>query len=150
MKFYLMRHGEAELSAPSDAQRHLTPQGIASLKRHLDQFKQELNDITCIVHSPYIRTEETAQLAAERLNLSVLSSSGLWTPESSPTKALESLESYTEHVPLIVTHMPIVAYVEALCCEGSVSYPRSFGCGEISSITADWPAAGLGTLAQRF
>jgi phosphohistidine phosphatase len=150
MKFYLMRHGEAEFSAPSDAQRHLTEQGVALLNRRLDSLKQELNDISCIIHSPYVRTLETAELVSRCLNVSDLYSSDLWTPDSSPEKALASLEPYTEHTPLIVTHMPIVSYVEALCCDGSASYSRSFACGEISSITTDWPAAGLGTLARRY
>jgi phosphohistidine phosphatase len=49
-----------------------------------------------------------------------------------------------------VTHMPLISFVEALCCEGVISYPRSFACAEIAEITADWPAAGLGSLIRHF
>lgn len=150
MKFYLMRHGEAEYSAPSDAERKLTHRGIELLKVRLAAAKAQFNDVSCIIHSPYLRALGTAQVVSESLNVIELISSDLWTPESDAQKALSSLENYTDQVPLVVTHMPVVSYVEALCCDGDFSFPRSFSCGEISAITAEWPAVGLGTRLAQF
>lgn len=150
MKFYLMRHGEAEFNAPSDAQRKLTDRGVELLKYRLASSKAMFEGVNCIVHSPYRRTTETAEIASEVLDIDTLYCSDLWTPESDPHVALNALEHYVDAVPLIVTHMPIVSYVEALCCDGNAQYPQLFGCGETSSIEADWPGIGLGMRLARF
>ncbi len=150
MKFYLMRHGEAEFNAPSDAQRKLTDRGVELLTYRLASCQEMLASVNCIVHSPYRRTTETAEIVSKVLNINTLYCSDLWTPDSDPHIALNALERYVDSVPLIVTHMPIVSYVEALCCDGNSQYPQPFGCGEISSIEADWPGTGLGTRQARF
>lgn len=151
MKFFLMRHGEAEHSASSDAKRHLTTNGIKSVRGRVNQYSEDLSEIDLIIHSPYLRTIQTSEIIADSLNLSsALVESALWTPDSDPLVALESLAHHSQSTPIIVTHMPLISIVEALCCEGVISYPRSFSCAEIAEITADWPAAGLGSLIRRF
>ncbi|MFW1676288.1 phosphohistidine phosphatase SixA [Pontibacter sp. JAM-7] len=150
MIFYLMRHGEAESFAVTDAQRRLTETGRLKLERQLKQIDAELLDIDCILHSPYQRAKETAALVSAQLGILPEPSLSAWTPDASPSAALDSLEAFADRTPLVVTHLPLVGYVTALCCEGSTQYPAVFGCGEIVRIKADWPAAGLGQLQQQW
>lgn len=71
MKIYFLRHGEAEERQPglSDAQRQLTPAGIAEMRaigRGLAALDLRLDTI---LTSPLIRAHQTAALAAEALGL---------------------------------------------------------------------------------
>ena len=142
MKFYLMRHGEAEAFAASDRGRKLTSQGSQKVRERILAHQVSLSEIDCIVHSPYIRTTETAKIVADILNITNVSSSDLWVPNADPLCALESIEAYVESTPLFITHMPLVASVEAIST-GDNNYPLAFECGEISELVSDWPAAGL-------
>ncbi|WP_286237740.1 phosphohistidine phosphatase SixA [Neptuniibacter halophilus] len=150
MNFYLMRHAEAELFAESDAKRSLTESGRLRLQAKAADLRDALASVDCIVHSPYLRTRQTAEIMADTLGVQVLAESPLWTPEAAPMEAIESLEGYVERTPLVITHMPIVALVEALLIEGGTRYPAGFNCAEIALIEADWPAAGLGVLKRRY
>lgn len=143
MKFFLMRHGEAEAFAKTDRDRKLTDQGKSMVRERITALRAALSDIDCIVHSPYIRAHQTAYIVAELIGIDRIKYSELWIPEGRPQDALSSVEGYSNSTPLFVTHMPLIAQVEALCA-GESRYPSPFDCGEISQISADWPAAGLG------
>ncbi|WP_415901497.1 phosphohistidine phosphatase SixA [Neptuniibacter sp. QD29_5] len=149
MKFFLMRHGEAEFFAESDAQRKLTPEGVKRLTSRLGAAKPYLENVDCIIHSPYVRACQTAEMVNQQLGGVEQFISELWTPESDPATALAFLENFESRCPLVVTHMPLISYVEVICCEGSSHNPAAFGCGEITQLEADWPAAGLGRLVRR-
>lgn len=145
-----MRHGEAESSASSDAARRLTPSGAQSVITRIQYNAERLSSVNRVIHSPYLRAIQTAESVAHGLNLTAMVDSSLWTPDADPLAALESLADHMDSTPLIVTHMPLISYVEALCCEGAIAYPRSFSCAEIAEIKVEWPAAGLGSLVRRF
>ncbi len=67
LNLLLMRHGEAESRAPSDAQRRLTDPGRMRVRTHCEQMKSRLVEsapgIDKIISSPYVRALQTAQLA---------------------------------------------------------------------------------------
>lgn len=72
-KYFIMRHGEAEnnikhiLSSKKENSHHLTEKGIVESKKAAEKLKKEKIDI--IISSPFIRTKETAEIAAEILDL---------------------------------------------------------------------------------
>ncbi len=76
-KFFVMRHGEAESnvegivsSVPSN-KHHLTEKGEEQVKEATETIKKkESGEIDMIIHSPFARTKETAQIVAEKLSLS--------------------------------------------------------------------------------
>ncbi|WP_415887664.1 phosphohistidine phosphatase SixA [Neptuniibacter sp. QD37_6] len=149
MKFFLMRHGEAEFFAEFDAQRKLTSEGVNRLTSRLEVATPYLEDVDCVIHSPYVRACQTAEIVNQQLGEVEQFISEFWTPESDPATALAFLENFASRCPLVVTHMPLISYVEAICCEGSSNNPAAFSCGEITQLEADWPAAGLGRLVRR-
>jgi phosphohistidine phosphatase len=147
MKFYLMRHGEAEAFAASDQARQLTSQGSQKVRERILALKASLSGVDCIVHSPYVRTTQTANIVADVLNITDVSSSDFWVPNADPLCALESIEAYVDNSPLFITHMPLIASVEAIST-GDNNYPLAFECGEISELSTVWPAAGLAKLMR--
>ena len=66
MKFFLMRHGHAE-SNLHDSKRHLMPEGKKEAHRAGECLVKigEIPDI--VIHSPYTRSKETAQIAVQTL-----------------------------------------------------------------------------------
>ena len=133
MKFYLMRHGEAEAFAESDQKRQLTDKGARFVRERTLSIKSSLSEIDCIIHSPYVRTAQTAAIVSEVLGIPITSSSNLWTPDADPFRALKSIEGLVNACPLYVTHMPIVSLVEALCT-GDTRYPTPFECASITTL----------------
>lgn len=136
--------------AQSDKERVLTERGRLSVLAKAEAVKSKLSSVSHIYHSSFHRAQETAGILAEVLGGKPVSELSGWTPESSPQGALESLDALVESTPLIVTHMPLISYVEALLCQGSITSPASFNCAEIVEIEAEWPALGLGIPKDRF
>jgi len=72
-KYLVMRHGEADnntngiLSSLPDNPHHLTEKGMASVEEAALSLKKE--NIEIIVCSPFLRTRETADIVAKKLNL---------------------------------------------------------------------------------
>lgn len=146
MKIYFMRHGEASWRAPCDAERPLTDQGVLRLRRTLSGAAEQMSDVDCIVHSPYLRAVQTAQIAAQVLNVSQLIPDARWTPDCAIPPALAALEAYAERTVLVVTHNPLVSMLVGVLCSGERALPEPFDTGTIACVEASWPAAGLGSL----
>ncbi len=149
MKLFLMRHGDAEPYAACDRERPLTARGRLQVQAKAEAFKARLSAVSHVYHSTFLRARETAGIIAEVMDNKPVFELASWAPESAPERALETLETLVESTPLIVTHMPLISYVEALLCQGSVLSPTAFNCAEIVEIEAEWPALGLGTQKAR-
>jgi len=62
MNVYLLRHGQAKNSAPSDSLRHLTSQGVEDIKSVAKTFAPTNHYFERCFVSPYIRAQQTAEL----------------------------------------------------------------------------------------
>lgn len=149
MNYFFMRHGEAAWQAPSDAERPLTETGILRLRRVLAQNAARLSSVEHIIHSPYLRATQTAQIAADMLGITSLSIEEHWVPESGVTDALATLEAYSDRTVLVVTHNPLVSMLVGAFCEGAGAMPEPFGTGTIARVDAEWPAVAMGTLVWK-
>ncbi len=107
MRLFILRHGEAESYASSDAQRNLTELGRQQTQAVLNTSFSDLKQVTKIIASPYVRAQQTAQLAAELLGLSVETVATI-TPDNGYLEALLALEHYTSETLLMVSHQPLV------------------------------------------
>ena len=59
MQLFIMRHGDASMTAQTDAQRPLTGQGIAE-SRLMGKWLKSLNvNIEHLIISPYLRAQQT-------------------------------------------------------------------------------------------
>ena len=70
MKLYFLRHGIAEDLQPgmTDAERRLTPEGIAEMRAEAQALKHLKLKIDLILTSPLPRARETADIVAEALD----------------------------------------------------------------------------------
>jgi|1048.fasta_scaffold114317_2 phosphohistidine phosphatase len=66
MRLTLLRHGIAHDHAPTDFDRALTPAGVAQLERVLDGLCASGWVPGAILHSPLVRTTQTAAAVARR------------------------------------------------------------------------------------
>jgi phosphohistidine phosphatase len=66
MRLTLFRHAIAEDHAPRDQDRALTPHGVEQLERALDRLGEDGWAPGAILHSPYVRTTQTALAIARR------------------------------------------------------------------------------------
>ena len=67
MKLWLLRHGQAQAEARSDAQRELTPYGREEVLQSLEHLRG--CSLDAIFVSPYIRAQQTAALIVAGLSL---------------------------------------------------------------------------------
>lgn len=110
------RHGEAG-PAPSDRQRELTPRGADDLGFGCQQFHRacEARAIappTIILHSPWLRTTQSAEILAAAFSHAVLTPSDALGANSSISRvnqAVASVASDTVEHLLVVSHQPLVS-----------------------------------------
>ena len=72
MQLFLLRHSIAEAAVTTDFKRRLTPEGVAKasrLARHLDTLGVVPS---VILHSPLVRSQQTAQLIAKGTSLPLI------------------------------------------------------------------------------
>jgi len=72
MQLFILRHGEAQSVAPSDAQRQLTARGRLQVEQILQASLSAMGDVDCIYASPYIRAQQTAEIASRVLRLPIV------------------------------------------------------------------------------
>ncbi|MFA0078140.1 phosphohistidine phosphatase SixA [Vibrio artabrorum] len=118
MKIFIMRHGEAEHFANSDAERALTKRGkIASLAVAQAAAEQGFNQFDKVLVSPYLRAQETWLEISQVFSGKKVETSDDITPYGISsdvfdlTLALADVEKL--ETILFVSHLPLVGYLTA-------------------------------------
>lgn len=139
MHVYIMRHGDAALEAPSDAQRPLTHCGCDETRQMAHWFADQHPELEQVLVSPYLRAQQTLQTLKTIVSVpdSVDTLDGL-TPSGDAREIsdyLHTLASDGVNSVLIIAHLPLVGYlVSALCPEQS---PPMFATAGIADIDYD-------------
>ncbi|MCB1178253.1 MAG: phosphohistidine phosphatase SixA [Leptospiraceae bacterium] len=117
MKIILARHGEAEYNSPTgyDKDRHLTDTGVLDIRKMASFIKVSSLKVQHILHSPYTRTRETAEIYAEELGISeVLESCDELAPENDCSDLLCKLKPFSNSETfLLVSHNPGISHFAA-------------------------------------
>lgn len=117
MRIFVLRHGEAEYPQGRDADRKLTPTGEQQTRNILSRSHDDLQQVTRIFASPYVRAQQTAQLVSETLELPV-ETVDLLTPDGGILALMAFLEQHQSEVAVLVSHQPLVGnLVDWLCAE---------------------------------
>ncbi|MDN3699975.1 phosphohistidine phosphatase SixA [Vibrio artabrorum] len=118
MKIFIMRHGEAEHFANSDAERALTKRGkIASLAVAQAAAEQGFNQFDKVLVSPYLRAQETwleisQVFSGKKVEISDdITPYGISSDVFDLTLALADVEKL--ETILFVSHLPLVGYLTA-------------------------------------
>jgi len=143
MEIYLLRHGIAEDRAATgrDADRRLTDEGRAKLRRVLERAHQAGVSPSLILSSPYRRALETAEIAARELGYEgKIVRTSVLTPESSPQQVWDAIrERRDESAVLLAGHEPLFSATVAHLL-GSTHAMVHFRKGALARI--DVPAVG--------
>lgn len=112
MRLYIMRHGEAR-PVTHDPNRGLTEQGQADCLRMATFLQNSGVTVDEVCHSEKLRAKQTAEIMAKKLCPSGQCGQrdGL-TPESSALVLAKKVMEFTRDT-LIVSHLPLVAYLSA-------------------------------------
>ncbi len=140
-RIVIMRHGEAVPVSSGDEQRTLTERGEAQVLATARQLIKW--DIDRIIASPYVRTQQSANIAGQILNLHSISDPSL-VPEADALTTLSELnEKYTGNL-LLVSHMPLVGSLSScLLGSGRAEYVH-FGTADALVVETEFLLPGVG------
>ena len=150
MNLYLLRHGEAENVAASDAARPLTEAGRQAVINVAQQFATKAPSIERCFVSPYLRAQQTAELFLEELllNQQQLSSSKpllpietnkKLVPEVHASEIISFLGTLSEENILLVSHNPIMTELLALLNNGHLENIYIVDTSELICLSMDIP-----------
>lgn len=142
MKVWLLRHGEAEPRARTDAERNLTAAG----QREVESAAVHLLDqgLQVILVSPYQRAQQTAEIVRQSLDFTGPVETVPWlTPESDPNDAMLYLDRRTEQNLLLVTHQPFVGVFGGWLVSGHRDAPLPMATASLAELDGEYLAAGL-------
>ncbi|MBF8747228.1 phosphohistidine phosphatase SixA [Pseudomonas putida] len=145
MKLWILRHGEAEPRANSDAERRLTGHGREQVLHSAAQLLGQ--PLLAIIASPYVRAQQTAALVHETLGFAEPVLTVAWlTPESDPRQVIAEVERLGLEQVLLVSHQPLVGGLVGLLEHGHLQQPAAMSTASLAELEGDWPLAGLMTL----
>lgn len=145
MKLWILRHGEAEGHARTDAERNLTERGRGEVLRSAAHLIGQ--PLSAIIASPYVRAQQTAQLVREALGLEPQIRTVPWlTPDGNPLQVLEKLD--TDDDVLLVSHQPLVGSLISFLQHGHLRQPQPMYTASLAELEGDFPLAGLMSLVR--
>ena len=142
MRLWLLRHGQAEPKARTDAQRNLTDVG----RREVEGDAAPLQDqsLQVILVSPYQRAQQTAEIVRQALGFTGPVETVPWlTPDSDPADAMLYLDRRTEQRLLLVTHQPLVGALGGWLVSGHRDAPLPMATASLAELEGEHLAAGL-------
>ena len=122
MLLTLWRHGQAAYSRP-DSERQLTERGVQHARATIGLYRslcqqQGLSMPALCIHSPYVRTQQTASLIASELCLSAVVSQALLAPGQTDYLSGDYLSEESGHQ-LVVGHQPYLSQLIDVWCDTS-------------------------------
>jgi phosphohistidine phosphatase len=117
MELYLLRHGIAEEQSPSgrDADRRLTEEGRAKLRRVLERAHAAGAEPSLILSSPLKRALETAEIAAHELGYGgrIVRTDALM-PDSSAVNVWAEIRKHSDEAAILLAgHEPLFSHTVA-------------------------------------
>lgn len=145
MKLWLLRHGEAEPLARNDAERNLTAHGRQQVREAVARLQGRA--LQGVLASPYVRAQQTAELACETLGFNGARETVAWlTPDSDLRQVIRELDTYPFDELLLVTHQPLVGALAGLLLHGHRQQPLVMNTASLALLEGDALVAGLMTL----
>jgi phosphohistidine phosphatase len=128
MKLFILRHGQAETFAASDAERELTEAGRAEVRQVIRKSADELMGVNKLLVSPLRRAQQTADVVLEELKAVPRETCEWLLPESTPAQVLDTLSGLGDFTYLLVSHQPLVGeLVNGLCGRANGYHPMNTG-----------------------
>ena len=141
MTLWLLRHGEAEVRARSDAERPLTERGRKEARKSAERLRGR--PLQHILVSPYLRARQTAEIVREVLGLALPLTTVDWaTPDDSPHEAARHLDGYPGHC-LLVSHNPLLGQLAGFLQHGHLQEPLLLRTASLVELEGEGAIPGL-------
>ncbi len=141
MKLWILRHGEAQSRARTDAERELTANGREEVLASAGHLLGK--PLRWIIASPYVRAQQTAELVRQSLGFADPVVTVPWlTPDTDPRKVLDNLDLYASDDILLVSHQPLVGSLIGLAVHGNLQQAQPMHTASLAELDADFPLAG--------
>ncbi|MFF7708389.1 histidine phosphatase family protein [Pseudomonas sp. NPDC007930] len=149
MKLWVLRHGEAQAQALTDAQRRLTPRGREQALQSAGRLLGV--PLAGILASPYARAQETALLVRQALGGELSLNTVPWlTPDSDPAATLLGLDEHGPGDWLLVSHQPLVGCLLGWLERGERAALHPMGTASLAELEGEGALAGLMTLRSLY
>lgn len=144
MKLVLIRHGEAEAHAASDAERALTMRGRQQAQETAQWLSLRHAGDVLVMSSPYRRAQETAAVLLGHLPGAQTLIVPHITPDDDVRTALKAIaEQASADVVVVVSHMPLLARLAEWLESGTFTHGKPFGLAEGREFVLDEFLPGL-------
>jgi phosphohistidine phosphatase len=108
----LIRHAKAAAFAATDAERPLTERGLQQAEAQAAWLSHVIPTGSPIIHSPYLRTVQTANIFAEHVKGHCIADDAL-AAHRSANDVIATIRAYATGDVIVVGHLPTIG--EALC-----------------------------------
>lgn len=143
MLIMIMRHGEAAMHAPSDAERSLTEHGRQHCIQTANWLKTQVpslakSGLDKALVSPYLRAQQTMDAVSSVLDAESIETLPELTPSGNEERVADYLLALAEQgvsSVLVVSHLPLVGYLVSELCPDV--YPPMFATSAVVGITLD-------------
>ncbi len=141
MKIWVLRHGEAQSRARSDAERELTAHGREEVLKSAVHLSDK--PLQKLLASPYVRAQQTAELVHRSLGFDKPTVTVPWlTPDSDPRQVLAHLEALDVDEVLLVSHQPLVGALIGLLVHGSYQQAEPMSTASLAELEGEHLIAG--------
>jgi phosphohistidine phosphatase len=138
---WLLRHGQAEAHAASDAQRELTDFGRQEVLQSAAHLAGQ--PLAAIIASPYVRAQQTAQLVRQQLGFQRAIITAPWlTPSGDVREVVRQLDAYEGQDVLLVSHQPLIGELGGWLVHGHRQQPLSMHTASLAQLQGELVAAG--------
>lgn len=146
MLLFLVRHGEAEVSAATDRERCLTARGRNDNDSVIAQLMARTERPARLIASPFKRAQQSLDQYAQALPALPASTSQPVTPDADPRALLAALDDDEPMNTMLVSHNPLMSRVLALLTDGNFSGAFVLGTSELACVELDVLAPACGEL----
>lgn len=144
MRLWIVRHGQAENFAASDALRPLTGKGRKQAEATGSWLAEQGARGARVLASPYLRAQQTATIIAAALGAAVETLDCI-TPDDNPRRAVAWLADQPDEVIVLVSHMPLVGRLLSWLEQG-VDGDAAFATAQ--AVALDMEIAGAGVASR--
>jgi phosphohistidine phosphatase len=148
VEIYLVRHGIAEEAhtAERDAERRLTPEGLAKTTLVAQAFRKRVNSLDLILHSPFLRAVETAEIFGREFPGTRRQVADGFTPADEPAEAVGRLGAFANlSRVMLVSHEPFLSGLASYLLTGS-EHRASLPFKKAGICAMEWGGAGGSSL----
>lgn len=143
MQLYILRHGKAEPMHGNDAARALTERGRRQVAQVCRKRSKELSAVRAIWASPFVRTQQTADIVSAHLGLPIVTEA-LLIGDSDPQQLLDLLQQQDNFPILLVSHQPLVGSLLNGLCGSDNAHPM--GTSSLACVSSEVWAKGCADL----